>query len=424
MPVQLTTHAERLNDYMQMLRKPYIKLARLRFLQPDGSTAFAIDNNPLGRRAGAFLQEGDITVNLQNGRRRSATVTLSNLDHSFDYNVNGVWFGTQIAIDEGLILSDGSEYYIQQGVFLVETPDEELMPKSRTAHYNLVDKWANLDGTLFGNLESIYEVKAGTNIYAPISALLALDRGNGYQIDSVPPVFTEYYNGKSQTLPDGGAALLTNAPYTLRIDSESGTMADVVLGCAGMVNAWVGYDQTGALRLDPSQDDIVDTSKPVQWQFSQEEAQLLGATYTVKNTEVYNDYIIIGEALDSGAQIAGRATNMDPQSDTNIYSSIGRKTKRESASGYYTVQQCQDLAVWKLKRATVLQKSVSIQCSQMFHLNENELVEIVRSDKPGSPVERHLIMGFTRPLGAAGQMTINAVSTNDFPIATLTKWPA
>ena len=424
MPTQLTTHAERLNDYMKMLRKPYIKLARLRFLQPDGSTAFAIDNNPLGRRSGAFLQEGSITVNLQNGRRRSASVTLSNLDHAFDYNVNGVWFGTQIALDEGLILSDGSEYYIQQGVFLIETPDEELMPKSRTAHYNLVDKWANLDGTLFGNLESIYEVKAGTNIYAPISALLKLDRGNGYQIDPVLPVFTEYYNGKTQALPGGGTALLTNAPYTLRIDSESGTMADVALGCAGMVNAWIGYDQAGALRLDPSQDDIVDTSKPVQWQFSQEEVQFLGATYTVKNTEVYNDYIIIGEALDSGAQIAGRATNMDPQSDTNIYSSIGRKAKRESASGYYTVQQCQDLAAWKLKRATVLQKSVSIQCSQMFHLNENELVEIVRSDKPGSPVERHLIMGFTRPLGAVGQMTINAVSTNDFPIATLTKWPA
>ena len=92
--------------------------------------------------------------------------------------------------------------------------------------------------------------------------------------------------------------------------------------------------------------------------------------------------------------------------------------------GYYTVQQCQDLAAWKLKRATVLQKSVSIQCSQIFHLNENELVAIVRSDKPGSPVERHLIMGFSRPLGATGQMTINAVSTNDFPIATLTKWPS
>ena len=90
MPTQLTTHAERLNDYMKMLRKPYIKLARLRFLQPDGSTAFAIDNNPLGRRSGAFLQEGSITVNLQNGRRRSASVTLSNLDHAFDYNVNGV----------------------------------------------------------------------------------------------------------------------------------------------------------------------------------------------------------------------------------------------------------------------------------------------------------------------------------------------
>lgn len=412
----------RTQDYLQQLRTPYTKLCRLRFLQPDGSTAFALDNNPLGLRNRAFIQEGNITCNLQNGQRRTASVTLSNIDAEYDYNVNNIWFGQQIALDEGLVLPDGSEYYIQQGVFYIAEPQETLSPDLRTMTYPLVDKWAYLDGSLFGRLESTYEVPAGTNIFEPIATLLQFDRGNGNPVDRVTPIFTGYYNDMSQTLPNGTSALLTAAPYTLRVDSDDGSFADVVLGMAEMVNAWVGYDQTGALRVEPSQDDIVDTNKPVLWRFSTEEAQLLGATYTIKNTEVFNDYIVLGEQTDNNPQAAGRAQNLDPSSDTNV-NIIGRKTYRETASGYYTETQCRDLAEWKLKRATVLQKAVSISCIQMMHIFENNLVEIIRTDKPGSPVERHLIQGYTRPLATNGAMTINAVSVADFPVATITSWP-
>ena len=412
----------RTQAYMNALRQPFQKLCRLRFLQPDGSTAFSLDNNPKNQRSGAFIADGSIATNLQNGKRRTATVVLSNLDGSFDYNVNTVWFGTEIAIDEGLILPDGEEYYIQQGVFLIENPTESIRPGDRVVTYNLVDKWANLDGTLFGNLESTYEVPSGTNIFQSINAILALDKGNGQPVDRVTPIYTEYYNSKSQALPDGSTAAITNAPYTLRVDSDNGTYADVILGLAGMVNAWIGYDQTGALCIDPSQDDILDTNKPVLWQFSMDRVTFLGADYTAKNTEVYNDYIVIGELLDDNSQPAGRATNLDPRSDTNVQT-IGRKTFRMSAPGFATDQQCQDLAVWKLKRSSALQKAITISCSQIFHIEENSLVSIVRTDKPGSPVERHLVMGFTRPLVATGEMQINAVSVQDFVTATVTSWP-
>lgn len=421
-PYEPPDYIARTQAYMATLREPFQKLCRLRFLQPDGSTAFSLDNNPKNRRSGAFIADGSIATNLQNGKRRTATVMLYNLDGSFDYNVNTVWFGTEIAIDEGLVLPDGEEYYIQQGVFLIENPTESIRPGDRVATYNLVDKWANLDGTLFGNLESTYEVPSGTNIFQPINAILALDKGNGQPVDRVTPIYTEYYNSKSQALPDGSTASIINAPYTLRVDSDNGTYADVILGLAGMVNAWIGYDQTGALRIDPSQDDILDTNKPVLWQFSMDRVTFLGADYTVKNTEVYNDYIVIGELLDDNSQPAGRATNLDPRSDTNVQT-IGRKTFRMSAPGFATDQQCQDLAVWKLKRSSALQKAITISCSQIFHIEENSLVSIVRTDKPGSPVERHLVMGFTRPLVATGEMQINAVSVQDFVTATVTSWP-
>jgi hypothetical protein len=102
---------------------------------------------------------------------------------------------------------------------------------------------------------------------------------------------------------------------------------------------------------------------------------------------------------------------------------IGRKTYVESKQGYYTEDICKAYAEFKLKRLAVLQKSVSIESTQMFHLTENNLVSIRRIDKPGAPVERHLIQGFSIPISETGNMTIDAVAVNEFPSATITSLP-
>lgn len=406
-------------QYLSALNRPFVKLARLDFLNPNGSIAFSLDNNYRNKRSGAFIQSGNLSVNMQNGQRRTATVTLANLNGDFDYSVNKLWFGQQVRLWEGLVLPNGDDFYISQGVFYVKDPEETFNPNMKQTTLNLVDKWAYLDGTLFGNLDGTYEVPLNSNIFNVIQSILNIDRGNGQKIDSATPVFTSFYNGKTTTLPDGSVAPLTNTPYTYRCDSENGTYADIILEMNTMLAGWIGYDPFGQLRLSPSQDDILDQTKPVQWEFTPLNSTFLGATYSIKNSEVYNDIIIIGESLSEYGQTAGRATNYDPKSDTNA-SLIGLKTKRYSQSGYYTQDICESLAVFKLKRESVLKKSVSISCSQMFHLQENNLVTIQRIDKPGAPVERHLITGFSRPIAQTGAMTINAVSVQDYPVATIT----
>ena len=417
-------------DYLAALRTPFVKLCRLRFLNPDGSTAFMVDNNPLNKLSSTFIASGALSMNWQNGRRRSADVTMQNVNGSYDYNVNHVWFGSEIALDMGLVLPDGSDFYIQQGVFLVESPEETVYPVNRTATLHLVDKVANLDGSLMGNLEGTYRVLAynetqgetgehifsGTNIFEPIMALLSEDRGNGQPIDRVPPIFTNWYNGKTQLLPNGSTCFLTNVPYDLDVDT---TKWDVILGLCEMLAAWVGYDESGALRIDPSQDDIADGDKPIAWEFSTDEAQILGATYTAQNTEVYNDYIVVGEKLSDNTMPCGRAENFDDASDTNI-NLIGRKTYRESGAKYFSDWQCVSKANWMLKRSAILKKSVSISCTQMFHIHGNDIVTLRRTDKPGSPVERHLVTGFSIPLAGTQAMTIDCTSVADLPFATLT----
>lgn len=416
------TQQEKYLAYLEALKKPFQKRCRLRFLNPDGSTAFFVDDSPTNPQSGAFIESGTLTVNLQNGVRRTAEVTLANADGAFDYNVNHLWFGQEVALDEGLVLPSGEDYYIQQGVFLLEKPVETVKPGERTISYSLTDKWANLDGTLWGNLDGVYKGQLNVNIFQQITALLSHDRGNGQKVDPIPPVYTDFYVRLTQTLPDGTTVPILNAPYTLVVEPGSGTYAGVILGFAEMLNAWVGYDATGRLRLDPSQADLLDSEKAVSYSFSMNETELLGMTYTIENTEVYNDYIVMGAALDDNSQPGARATNEDPMSSTNV-KIIGRKTIWTDEDGYATQTQCADRAEWELKRATVLQKSVDVSCSQIFHLEENTIIELVRSDKEGFPTERHLVMGFSRPLASTGAMTISAVSVADFPVATVTVWP-
>lgn len=411
------TYQNDFRRYLKALKGNFTKIAKLDFLNPDGGTAFTVDNAATGRHRGALLQSGSLTCNFQNGARRTASVLLSNADEEYSYNVNKLWFGQNVRLSEGLILPDGTEFYIPQGVFAIKDPNEAWKPNGKTVTLNLVDKWSYLDGTLFGNLDGIYEVPVGSNIFSAMASVLALGRGNGQPVDATAPIFTTYYNGKTQTVPGSGTVALTLSPYTMRVDSDNGTYADVILGLNEMLVGVIGYDINGQLRVEPSQEDLEDRDKEVLWDFTPTEKQFLGPTYTVLNSQVYNDIIVQGEPQTNYLQPYGRAQNKNPQSDLSIYGALGRRTLRLRGAGYATNRQCQDLADWQLKRQCILKKSVTIESNQIFHIQENKLVTIRRTDKPGDPKEIHLVTGFTRPIGQTGSMTINATSVEDYAIS-------
>lgn len=58
---------QRYLQYLSAVRGDFTKLARLDFLQPDGSLAFSIDNNPHNPRSGAFIQEGSCQLTYKMG---------------------------------------------------------------------------------------------------------------------------------------------------------------------------------------------------------------------------------------------------------------------------------------------------------------------------------------------------------------------
>ncbi len=424
----------RWTQYLFALQKSFQKRSRIEFLQPDGSVAFALDNRfkrgyNTRYDTRAFIQDGNLSVNLKNGQRRNASITLSNLDGAFDYAVNRLWFGQQIRLSMGLVLPDGTDFYLPQGVFYILNPQNIFNPNGRTASFELSDKWCYLDGTLFGTLDAalvISKNRYDDNIFKAIASILKFSRFDlditetdaARIVDAVNPVFPSFYNGKTYTTSNGITVPMTAFPYDVTVDSENGTLADAILEMNTFIAGLIGYDPTGTLRIEPSQDDISDADKPVLWAFSPENPTFLGLSESVKNTEIYNDIIVIGEGAEDSS-VWGRASNFDPRSDTNI-NMIGRKTYKEKNAEFWNPIQCEDIAKYFLKTKTVLQKAISIRSSQMFHLMENRLISVKRTDKKGSPIERHIIQSFSLPIGETGEMTINATSVNDFPIISTT----
>lgn len=422
------TIAERFQDYLRIVANPDKMqiITKIEFLNLDNTVAYALDGTYKRRYGGypgsrAFLADGNVNISLNNGQRRTASVRFENLDNAFDYAINHLWFGQRVRLLKGVVLSDGSEFYLPLGVFYLNSPKTGWKPNSRTAEYQLVDKWAYLDGTLFGNLESTYEVPNRTDIFNAMGGILTLSRfTHKYtpnpieQIDNVTPVFTDYYNNRFVTI-NGEQVPMNLLPKTVTT-AKGGTYAKVLLDLNAIPVGWIGYDANGAMRVDPSQDDLNDADKPVMWNFSENSKTFFGLDETANPSQVYNDIIVWGEGL-NGEVVGARSTNYDPASDTNA-NLIGLKTYVESSDINYTNEQCQALANWYLKRKTVLQKSVSFSCSQMFHLRENNLISVLRSDKPNKPIKKHLIQAMTIPLNRTSAMSITGTAISDFPQVT------
>lgn len=424
--------ATQYQEYLRLLADPdkIVKIAKLEFLNFDGTVAFVVDNNYKrfyggGNESRAFLQDGVLNVSLQNGQRRKANIVLENLDGAFDFAVNKLWFGQKIRLQEGVQLKDGTDFYLPQGVFYIDAPTLNWKPNSRQAEYSLTDKWSYLDGSVFGRLRNTYEIPAGENLFLAAQKILQYSRFSlkptlnpVEMIDNVTPTFTDYYNSRITVNSSGQVRFNNQTPNEIRIEFGK-TFADILLELNSLIAGWIGYDNTGTLNILPSENDIADQTKPIMWDYSTASKTFLGLTETSNIGDVYNEVTIIGESIDSDTSPVGRAINNDPNSDTSV-GNIGLHSREpERASGYYTQQQCEALAAFRLKRSTVLQKSVTITSTQMFHLQENSLVTVQRTDKQGAPTERHLIQSFSLPIAQNRAMTITATSVTDYPQVTI-----
>lgn len=401
------------SEYLYTLKTNYRPAIKIEWVNNDGSSYGEITNSYVD-------MSGTVSVSMENGTRRTADIELDNSNGEFSVDVYNLWYGKMVKLWMGLYLSDGSPYYFPQGVFYVNSVEESNTPLQRTVSLHLIDKWCFLDGTMWGNLDGIYIVPNGSNIYDALTKLLKTSRFTGENVDEagepqgnavdpIMPNLSSYYLTK--TYEDGETTYnAIDTPYEIRMEYGK-TYADILLEFATILGAYIYYDVDGRLTIEPTQDDIVDSSKPILWTFTPNEQEFLSEDSSHDFGTFYNDIIVIGYTT-NGKQAKGRAQNKNTASPTAIQI-VGIKTYPPyEDTAYYTDEQCNELAEYYLKRQTIKQRSVQISSAPMFHLRENRLIECVRPYTMGK--EALLISGYDLPIGTTGTMSITATSVNEF----------
>lgn len=401
------------NEYIQKLKEDYVSVFKIDLLSPDNTVYREITSSYVD-------MSGTLSVNTNNGARRTCSLTLDNTNGEFSIGVNSIWYAQKIKIWAGIYIDD-EPYFFPQGVFYVSSIQESNEPSVRTITIDLVDKWAFLDGSLCGYLDGIYQIPIGANIYSAIESLLLTSRFTGENvktnneplsnaIDSTAPMFSSYYLNKTYSEPQTGKTYKAiETPYEIRMEYGK-TYADVLLELATILGAYIFYDVDGRLTIEPTQDDIEDSSKPILWTFTPAEKEFMAEQSQSDFTSWYNDVMVVGYII-NGHQAYGRVQNKNLSSPTSVQFN-GLKTKEPyQDTTYYTDEQCIELANYYLKRLTILQRNVTITSAPIYHLRENRLIDCVRPYT--FEKEPLLINGFSLPLGTTGTMEINATSIND-----------
>lgn len=388
-------------DYLDALEKPVlVPCLKLEWLNPDDTVSHEITSD-------LYNTNGTLNITNQNGCRRTFNLQIHNADGKYDIDVNKIWLGQKVKLYLGLYIDD-TPYFIQQGVFYITNPTDIMNTAEKCIQINCTDKWGFLDGTLFGNLDGIYKIPVGSDIFQATKQLLATDRGNGILLDSTMPNISTFFNSKKTTLSDGRQVSVLKTPFTATVE-RGGTYADVLLQFNTMLAGCIYYDVMGRLNIEPNEDDLLDKNKEIMYNFTQYNCEILGKSRDYQFTEVYNDILCVGATI-NGYMAKGRATNTNIQSDLCVQR-IGKKTKVFEDTNYYTDDLCQDWANYLLRQNTILQSSLNITTIPMYHLDVNKLITIT-NEKNHLEQEKFLINSLSIPLGI-GQMSMSVISVNE-----------
>ena len=407
--------------YLKVIKEDFRPAIKVEWLNPDESVNFEFTN-------ALYNIDVDLNVNYTNGSRRSCTLTLNNDRKAFPIDFDNIWIGQKFKLWMGIYLDSETPYYFPQGVFYITNPEDVYNPSTRTVKINGSDKWAYLDGTLFGRLFGTYQTSIDVNLYSATRELLKLSRfkddfsgtdNKEEMVDPTPPLLSPVFKDKTTELvtidKDTGEKVTTikyvwECPYTAIVE-RGGTLADVLLEYATILCASIYYDVNGRLVLEPMIDtaeDITDINKEILWHYTVNEKTFLGLTQNHEFEKIHNDFIVLGNIV-NGYQFKGRVQNRNLLSDTCVQK-IGLRTREPYEDNqYYSDEQCIELAKYYAKTDTILQKSGSISSVTLYHLDVNKLVSVSTPNNNMSK-ELFLITGFS--LSASGEMTLNISSVN------------
>ena len=209
--------------YLKKLKENYKRAIKISWLNVDETVQFEFTD-------ALYNMSGSINVNLQNGARRTCTITIDNNNGKFPIDYNHIWFGQKFQVWVGIYLEDDDPFYLPQGVFCVKNPKETYNPTTNTITLQGVDKWGMLDGSLYGNLPATFKSLPNQDIRNLVKMLLKKSKyDDNFKttdniLDMVDPkevIFDEYFDTKE--VPVVRYYLETGATIYYASESENET---------------------------------------------------------------------------------------------------------------------------------------------------------------------------------------------------------
>jgi hypothetical protein len=363
-------------DYVKKLRNPRSEVIfKIEILDQNENSILDITDDML---------DGSINVNLQNGARRSASLSMININNKYTPNKNGlIWLNTKFKISSGLIVN-GEEYLFSNGIYCLSEPETSSYFSDTTASFSLDDKWSYADGTLRGTLKADYIIPVGTNIGEAVKAIIV----------------NELVDVKSPLIVPTSII----SPYTLTLN-RGDNFGDMLIKLAEMISYECFYDKNGQFKFQPVFDD---NKKVPSWDYSTEESTYLGSSRKFDYTKVKNSVYVYGDNI-NGSQVQGIAQDTYVFSQTNI-NKIGERVIVFEDDIIFNNTLASERAAYELKKTTIIQESTSLNSVPLFHLDCGDIVTI--EDKNNDlQRERYIISGMNFSLSAGSEMKVDVWKT-------------
>lgn len=365
-------------DYLAEIEKPIREsLTKVVFLRADETPLFEVTNE--------ISTDGSLNIQNKNGVRRSVGFGLDNFNQQFFPELDSpIWLGKKFKLYMGYRI-DGEDFYLPQGVFVMDDPMVES--ETNTVQINAVDKFGLLDGSLGGELDSIFIINAGVTVNTAVRSVMLLSN------DTKPIIIDSTV--ASQTLP-------------YQIIKETGdTLGSILEELALAFSCNVYYNEDGSLVFEK---DISDAIKGSLYDFIVEdnEVNYAGGNTRHKFREVYNACLVIGDNI-NGSIATGEVLNNDLLSDTSIPNIGYKRTLVIYDDIIYNSSLAIERAKYELKRAMTVGTEGSLTSVQMYHFDVDRVITIT-NERLNFDHKRTLINSISIPFNMS-EMSLQLVDT-------------
>ena len=343
---------------------------------------------------------GNISINYQQGVRRSCTISILDVDGEFTQNIiNGSAINQKFKIYIGLKdIFNNDIYWFSQGVFCSIDPTVDRVTRMLTL--NGVDKYGFLGSeTGYNQITVAHVIPVDTEIQEAIQQTLMLDLGNGRVIDAIPPII-------DNTLLD------QKMPYEME-KAPASYLSDIFIELGNIMGADTYYDVDGHMKYDSGTLDMSYSQQDSQWDFYDTLPEYLNPSLLLSTTEIVNSVTIVGNNSSDDLVFTYTAENHNPMSPVSI-ENIGRKEYYEESSSVYDDSTAKDYAEYVLKQKSILNQAITFECTILPHLDVNKVITISDSFY-GFNQERFIIQSIEIPLSSMSTMQVSAANVSTLP---------